>query len=244
MKKPIFVILLLCFAAVIAYSGYRIWLIQDDYNREKQIRDIAMVYKPNVGIDLGDIQNMESQAEYIVNLSIVDLREAHPDAIGWITIPNTNIDYPFVQSGDNDYYLHRDINGDRAAVGSIFMEHNCSSDFSSPNTIIYGHHMKNESMFGTLKYFNDKTFFEQNEHGFIYLPYENLKLEFFAYMVVSPNDREIYSVELSDTYFDYVKQNARYYRELGLAEGDKIVTISTCAYEFDNARMVLLARVV
>jgi len=106
------------------------------------------------------------------------------------------------------------------------MDYRCNKDFTSPKTIIYGHHMKNESMFGTLKLFNGKSFFDENKYGFVYLSRDTLTLEFFAYMVVNPNDQEIYSAGLSGTYFDYVKQNARNYRDVGLTEADRIVTLS------------------
>ena len=238
MKKTICIILILGFVGLISYSGYRIWLIQDDYNQETKIHDMVMEYKPD------GIPGPEQQEDEIANQSIIDLQGKYPDVIGWLTVPNTKIDYPFVQFTDNDYYLRRDIGGGYALAGTVFMDYRCNKDFTSPNTIIYGHHMKNESMFGTLKSFNGKTFFDENEYGYIYLPRENLTLEFFAYMVVNPNDQEIYSTGLSDTYLDYVKQNARNYRDVGLTEADRIVTLSTCAYEFNNARMVLLARVV
>jgi len=180
----------------------------------------------------------------IINQNVVDLQAQYPDAVGWLAVPNTKIDYPFVQGGDNDYYLHRDINGDYALAGTIFIDYRCVGDFTSQNIILYGHHMKNGSMFGTLKAFAQKSFFDKNTHGVIYLPYCTLTLEFFAYMVINPDtEKELYKVILSDTYFDYVKRNARHYRDIGLAQGDRIVTLSTCAYEFDNARMMLLAKV-
>jgi sortase B len=104
--------------------------------------------------------------------------------------------------------------------------------------------MKNGSMFGTLKSFADKDFFETNRYGTIYLPDATLTLEFFAYMVVKSTDTEIYSISPSESYFDYIRQNARQYRDIGLTDSDRIVTLSTCAYEFDNARMVLLAKAI
>jgi len=214
-----------------AYSGYRILLIQADYKREADMHSGVMDYKP------------DPVSNETVNQGVIDLQAKYPDAVGWLTVPNTNIDYPFVQGKDNDYYLRRDLNGDHAVAGTIFIDYRCEKDFTSQNTIIYGHHMKNGSMFGTLKAFNDKDFFEVNRHGTIYLPYETLTLEFFAYLIIDPaTEKEIYNPALSDTFFDYIKQNARHYRDVDLMDGDRIVTLSTCAYEFENARMALLAR--
>jgi len=221
--------LALLFAALLCYSAYRVWDISRDYSAEAEMHGLVMGYKP--------------RSEDAVNQSVTDLQEKYPDVAGWLTVPNTNIDYPFVWYRDNDFYLRRDLSGADATAGTLFMETRCKADFTSQNTIIYGHHMKNGSMFGTLKAFTDDNFFAANPRGTIYLPHETVTLEFFAYLVVNHTDREIYSVELSESYLAYVKQTARQYRDVGLADGDRVVTLSTCSYEFNNARMVLLAKV-
>jgi sortase B len=214
-----------------AYSGWQVWTAYGDYRAEAEMHGAVMEYKP------------EPADGEPVNQSVIDLQAEYPDAVGWLTVPGTKIDYPFVQSKDNDYYLRRDLDGNHAMAGTLFMDYRCEKDFTSRNTIIYGHHMKNGSMFGTLKYFAGKEFFDANRHGAIYLPNETLALEFFAYMVVKSTDTKIYSIEPGKNYLDYVRQNARQVRDIGLADGDKIVSLSTCSYEFDNARMVLLARI-
>jgi len=231
LRKKIRGVLVIVFIAVICYSGYRIWDIQASYKQEEAMHSAVLEYKP--------------RQDDIANQNVIDLKAEYPDAVGWLTVPNTRIDYPFVQSKDNGYYLRRNINGSYAVAGTLFLDYRCSQEFTSQNIIIYGHHMKNGSMFGTMKSFNDKAFFETNRQGTVYLPDKTLALEFFAYLVINPNtEKEIYNVVLSDTYHDYVRKNARHYRDTALKEGDRIVTLSTCAYEFENARMVLLAKVV
>jgi sortase B len=177
------------------------------------------------------------------NQSVIDLQATYPDAVGWLTVPNTKIDYPFVWYKNNDYYLRHNINGKTAAAGTLFLDYRCKKDLTSNNTILYGHNQKNDSMFGTLKLFDDKAFFDKNKYGFIFLPHKTLTLEFFAYIVAESADAELYNPVLRSGYFGYVKQNARYYRDAELRESDRIVTLSTCSYEFNNARMVLLAKV-
>jgi sortase B len=211
------------------YSGYRLWLIQADYKQEADLHGEVMEYRP--------------REDEPANQSVIDLRAKYPDVVGWLSVPGTNIDYPFAQSEDNDYYLRRDLNGDYALAGTLFMDYRCQPDFTSRNTVIYGHHMKNGSMFGALKAFSDKTFFDAHQRGTVYLPYETLTLEFFAYLVIQSDDSIIYSTAPGGDYIAYVKQNARQYRDVGLTDGDRVVTLSSCAYEFDGARMVLLARV-
>ena len=259
----------MAFSGLIIYSGYNILGIQADYKEEAETHKMTIEYKPeevqysvynSEEIEQQDIKNQGDEQQSgeqqgnenqeiaspisIINQSIIDLQAKYANAIGWVFVPNTKIDYPFVWYKNNDYYLHRNINGKAAKAGTIFMDYRCKKDFTSENTIIYGHNMKNDSMFATLKYFNSKKFFDENRYGTIHLANRNLTLEFFAYMLIDPStEKEIYKVELNDTYFEYVRKNARYYRDLGLTENDRIVTLSTCAYEFNDARMVVLARI-
>ena len=228
-KAAVCIVLAFCFAALTAYSAQQFWLIRGGYRAEAKLRGTLKEYKPE-------------GTPGRVNQSVIDLQKKHPQVVGWLVVPNTKIDYPFVRGEDNAYYLRRDINGKDALAGTIFMDYRCEKDFSSKNTMIYGHHMKNKTMFGTLNAFNDRAFFENNHCGVIYLPRETLRLDFFAFLVVQPDTLEIYATEPGSAYHSYVKQNARYYRDIGLTNEDKIITLSTCAYEFHDARMVLIAR--
>ena len=259
-------IFVLCFIALIAYSGYQLWRLNIRYADEAQVHRLLLPYKPldaghlngestsgtapgkgpstGYGQDAGYGPDAGYRSDVLAeNQSILELQAQYPDSVGWLTILNTKIDYPFVQYEDNDYYLYRDISGTYAAAGTIFMDYRCTNDFTSQNTILYGHHMKNKSVFGSLDAFNDSRFFDENRTGVIYLANETLSLEFFASMVVEPSDYRIYGLMVDDDYFSHIKQNARCYREIGLTASDRIVTLSTCSYEFHDARMVLLARV-
>ena len=241
LKKIIIIIcsvLVLVFIAVISYGSCQLLKINADYAKEAEIYRIVLKYKPE-----DTHEQVSSHTEIVENQSVIDLKVQYPDAVGWLTIPNAGVDHPFVQYSDNDYYLYRDINGTYASAGTIFVDYRCKKDFSSRNTIIYGHHMKNGSMFGNLSAFSNPNFFNDNKSGTIYLPNDTLMLEFFAYMVIHPGDKEIYNTVPGDTYFDYLKQNARHYRDIGLTDNDRIVTFSTCSYEFNDARMVLLAKI-
>lgn len=230
MKRTALSVLALCFAALVAYSGWRAWNEYGDYRAESQMHSVVIGYKP-------------TQLGTAANQSVIDLQTKYPAVAGWLTVPGTGIDYPFVWYKDNDYYLRRDLNGNRAMAGTLFMDFRCQRDFTSQNTILYGHHMKNGSMFGTLKRFSDKEFFDAHQRAAVYLPRATLILECFAYLVVTADDAEIYATAPSKDYLDYVRQNARQYSDIGLKASDRIVTLSTCSYEFNNARMVLLTRI-
>lgn len=108
------------------------------------------------------IEPLEERAEYLYQVDLESLRQASPDVVGWIAIPGTPLDYPFLMGKDNDYYLNRTWQGARSAAGAVFMDVNCPVDFSSFNTILYGHNMKNATMFGSLKKYRTQEYYEQN----------------------------------------------------------------------------------
>ncbi|MCL2514134.1 MAG: class B sortase, partial [Oscillospiraceae bacterium] len=174
------------------------------------------------------------------------LQLQYKDAAGWITVPDTGIDYPFAHTVDNSFYLNKDISGKYAAAGTVFMDCRNSGDFTDFNTILYGHHMKNGSMFGSLKKFGGREFFEANRTGTVFLPDKTYNVEFFAYMVVRSDDDVAYGI-LPETgekqfYLDYIKENAERYRDIGVSPADKIIALSTCSYEFKDARIILAGK--
>jgi len=240
MKKIIYGLLSAGLIAVFLISWYNVLQIQSRYEAEASIHEEVMAFKPEVP------EKWDSRDHSLVmTKKIPGLQKKYKDAIGWITIPGAGIDHPFVQSSDNDFYLRRDIRGKTAYAGTVFMDYRNNKDFSDCNTILYGHHMKNGSMFGSLKKFSDKSFFKANRTGTIILADKVYTLDLFAYMVVQSNDGMIYNKTADDPliYMDAIKEKARQYRDVEFTQEDRIVTLSTCAYEFNGARMVLMGRI-
>ena len=244
--------------AIIGYSGYQLWGINQMHAQEAQIHSRLLHYKP---VPLGSgpsispasspyIAEPKLKPKPVLNQSILDLQAEYNDVVGWLTIPGTQIDYPFAQSNDNDYYLHMDLDQNRSAAGTIFMDYRNSKDFSYFNTIIFGHNMRNGSMFGTLQDFNDRDFFDNNKTGTIFLADRIYEIEFMAFAVIKPDDPVIFNTDIvrdidKIAFLDYVKNAARHHRDIdiGVASRDRVITLSTCNYEFDNARMVIIGRI-
>ena len=259
-------LIIIIMTAVICISGYNLWKMSERYVRESQIKNSVAKYRPEYVLNTLEQPETINTEEMQKNQFIIDLQnEINKDIVGWITIPNTHIDYPFVQSSDNDYYLRRDLYGNYALAGTIFMDYQCSRDFTDFNTIIYGHNMKNNSMFGDLTLFADNGFFDSTRTGVIFLENGTYILEFFAYVIVNSDDKIIYNIKYNSSqrkqFFEYVKKNALNYTdelcsagesitEISISEKDikdtniaTIVTISTCSYQFNGARSVLLATI-
>lgn len=98
------------------------------------------------------------------------LQRENPDCIGWIYFPNLDISYPVMQGKDNNEYLRKTFSGEAASAGSIFIDSTNAADFSDKNTLVYGHNMKNESMFGLLKKYEEEDFFQNNSGFYICTP--------------------------------------------------------------------------
>ncbi|MCL1983072.1 MAG: class B sortase [Clostridiales bacterium] len=241
MRKAARTLLIIALTLAICLSGYELWKISEQYILEARIKDEMAKFIPEAEDAESDEPAQEAAVEAKGNPWVADMQtDVNSDIVGWLKIPETQIDYPFVLAGDNNYYLRRNLYGKYAAAGSIFMDYRCKEDLTSFNTVIYGHYMKNNSMFGSLSFFADEWFFKSNSAGTISLKDDTYSLEIFAYMVVHAEDEVIYSIDAEESkFFDYVKKNARNYRE-PTTRGN-VVTLSTCTYEFDDARIVLLA---
>jgi len=233
-------------------------IIRNTYVHEEQVHNFVSAYAPpdagngsdaiNIKADNLSEQNVNKQdyAAYALNESIVDAqRNINEDISAWIRIPNTYIDYPVVHYGDNIFYLDHDILRQKAAAGSLFIDSRNRAGFTDFNTVIYGHNMKNGTMFGELNNFSDINFFANNPTGQLFLPDRTYTLEIFAYLRIKQDDRIIYGtisgVNLTE-YIKYIKINATNYRDIQLSDNDKIVPLSTCTNDYADSRMVVLAK--
>lgn len=176
------------------------------------------------------------------------IRAVNPEVVGWLTIEGTNIDYPVAQHSDNDYYLHHLFNGEWNSSGCLFMDCRNQADFSDRHTIIYGHHMDNGSMFQNLMYYKDQSFYEEHPTARLITPDGSYIMEFFAGYVADVNS-DAWKLDFTSDR-DFADRLAAAL-ERSLFEStviptatDKIVTLSTCSYEFYNARFVLHGRLI
>lgn len=164
------------------------------------------------------------------------LRKENPDIYAWITIPDTGIDYPILQSASDDtYYLNHTVEKKKGLPGSIYSESQNQKDFSDPNTVLYGHNMKNGSMFAGLHKYADKDYMKKHQEIVIYTPEHILKYKIFAAVVY--DNRHILNC------FDYSKTSGteeflqslkdsrnllNIYLDTNIGEGDRLLTLSTC----------------
>lgn len=172
-----------------------------------------------------------------------NLYDKYEDYRGWIKIDNTNINYPIVQGKDNSFYLDKDINKNYLSSGSIFMNY-LNHGFNDENTVLFGHHMRNKTMFAQLKKYKEKEFFYGDND--IVIEVENdkvLKYKVFSAYVTDSKDNYI-KTNFDDKaqykeFLEDIKNKSQYKSDIDVNENDKIITLSTCSYEFNDARMVV-----
>ena len=177
-----------------------------------------------------------------------NLFEKNMDYRGWIKIDNTNINYPILQGQDNEEYLYKDINNEYIVSGSIFMNY-LNNGFDDQNTVLFGHNMKNGTMFANLKKYKEEDFFYNNNYIEIELSNgQYLKYKVFSVYITDINDNYTKtSFEDKDEYKEFlerIKNKSIYKSDISVNENDKIITLSTCSYEFDDARLVVTGKLI
>lgn len=183
-----------------------------------------------------------------VRQSLIDsaqsLNNAYPDAIGWLYIPDTAINYPIMQSDDNDYYLSHAYDGSYLKAGSVFLDHRCENRFMNPINIVYGHNMRNGSMFAGVVNFADPAYLDSHRYGWLSTPETVYRVDFFSCAKADWHD-ELYDGSLSAAdWIPHVENLSVVCREMEYSENDRFISLSTCSYEFQNARTILTGKLV
>lgn len=260
-KKVLFALTFLFFAGLATFSGQKVYVIMEEYRVGEASAQHLQQYitlqpegsetKPSAITDAAsDEQPQDALQEPSVQYPTVDfdaLQKMNPDVLGWIYIEGTNINYPIVQSTDNDYYLNRLVDGTYNGAGSIFMDYRNAPDFSDSHTVIYGHNMKNKTMFAHITEYKKAEFYEEHPVGKIMTPWGNFEFQIVGGYVADPADPawELY-FESEEEFQDWLRDTMKRsdvggeYVPVG---GERIITLSTCSYEFDNARFVLICRI-
>lgn len=232
LNKALFLLLLF----LIAVSAYSIWDNAQIYSQAESVQAELYQFKPAA---------VEGE-EY----SFEALREINPDVCAWLSVDGTNIDYPVLKGVDNLVYLNKDVYGNFALAGSIFMDVRSPSSFRSPYSLLYGHHMDNHLMFGDLDLFTEEEFFETNRSAVIVTDDEVINLEVLAVLVIPDNAKEIFDpamwgADLTDLAL-YIQENATYIWDPAMEEllknptSTQAVSLATCASGTSGMRIVVI----
>ena len=166
----------------------------------------------------------------------------YPDVVGYIYSANTLVQQPIQYGKGNEYYLTHDLKGNTNNNGSIFIEQLNSGNFTDDNTIIYGHNMKTGMMFANLTLYKDKGYYNSHPYLYIYTPSQNYRVDLYAGFVCEYDD-EVYTTSLTQDQLKAMAAKSTFASNIGTPTG-KTVTLSTCSYEFNNARYVVVGALV
>lgn len=178
-----------------------------------------------------------AQPQYEAPAFLQELMAENDAVIGWVTIDGTNVDYPIVQNKeDNEYFLHRDINGKKNAAGSIYLDANHDANEDGLHTV-YGHHMKDGSMFKDVSRFIDPAYMEEHKNITVYTGMRKLELE-AVYCYAAPADGEYRSVIRSSEDLETFL-----YEKTGQEiEAENVFVFVTCEYTHQDGRAFLIAK--
>ena len=234
MKKKILVVLgIILFLIGIALGsiGLKNYLAEKNAGKVYEDLKVDMDIDPVIELPSVGLEKIENPIDFDT------LTAQYPDVYAWIRIPGTRVDYPIVQrKGDNGYYLNHTIDGRKKIEGSIYTEDYNSKTFEDANTVIYGHNMKNGSMFQTLHRYKDKQFMLDNSEIYIYQKDKVLKYKVFAAYVYD-NRHLMLSFDFEDKkIFENYLQNVLTKKEMSsnidttmdVTASDRIITLSTC----------------
>ena len=171
-----------------------------------------------------------------------ELIKINEDYKMWIEVPNTNIDYPVVQGKDNDFYLNHDFNKKESSSGAIFIDYKNNIE-KDKNIIIYGHNMRNKSMFQNLMKFKEEVFWKENNKIILTIDRKMYEYEIFSSYISNAKDVDLKinfkSEEEYLKYIDDIKKKSIFSRDMNIKSDDRIITLSTCSYEEDDNKMII-----
>lgn len=251
-------LMLVLFAAAITLS---IWKITERRNEEQAGTDAyASLANSAVTVTAPDPEQVTTtvveagqEEEIVIDVTSASmsvdfdaLQAINPQVVAWISSDNGAIHYPVVQGTDNDYYLNHMVDGTVNRSGSIFMDFRNASDLTDRNTFIYGHNMRNGAMFATLERYAQPGYYEQHPELLLVTSNGSYSLQVFAGCVV-PGNSDVYQLSYRDdadfaAYLEKVRTMSAFSSPVEVGMQDRLVTLSTCAYDYEDARFVLFCK--
>jgi sortase B len=245
MKRNVMLtILMFFFVAVAAYSGYKIITIEQEYRKSEQeysdladdaIKGVTVLVKTETEADPVESPylDIDHDAMYAIN----------SDYIGWINIPDTNISYPVAESSNNQYYVQVAFSGGWSGGGAIFADYHNSRDWSDFHTILYGHLLKNKTMFWWISQYQNYDYYAARPTVEIYVKGKVYIYTVFSFFKTTATS-DVYRTSFSDSadrqaYIDMLRSSAWFDSSQTVTPDDRILTLSTCTDATSDNRWVL-----
>ena len=251
MRKGIYRLLLLLSLMGVLFSGYKIVSGLLAYREGEQtyqdIQDLVQIpttQETQSGEQATETWATKPEKPVYIDVDFDALRQINGDVVAWIYIPGTDINYPVMQGTDNEYYLHTMMDGTYNIAGSIFMDCYNEPDFSDPNTILYGHHMANGTMFAGITKYRNQAYYDEHPTGILATPEKQMLFHVVAAYVATVEDTA-WQLNFEDDadalrWIQAAMKRTAFDSAYEPQLGDRIVTLSTCSYDMKNARFVVM----
>lgn len=250
MRKIINIILVAIIIVCLSIIGYKYYNYNKDDKLNSEIQDLQPVINEASDLDNNssgenDGQDQSKEGNYVNSANEEELKSINSDYKMWIQIENTNINYPVVQGSDNDYYLKHNFRKESNISGTVFVESANDID-NDKNIILYGHNMRNGTMFNNITNYKEESFF--NEDNKISIIMNNTLYEYEVFSVYVKNVNEVnlaIGFANEDEFINYAYNEADeslYKKDVDFSAEDNLITLVTCSYEFTDARTIVVAR--
>ena len=250
MRKAMITLLILLLSGILVYASYMAIKEVREYKEAEQLyeelQEEFVETKPTEDIEPDETTASAEPIEVApITVDFTSLLEQNGDIVGWLYCQDTPINYPVVQAEDNDRYLRRDLNGKYLVSGTVFVDYRNGTIGVDRNYIVYGHNMKDGSMFSSLAKYKEQSYYEEHPVLYYLTPNGDYKIELYAGMVVK-RDALIYVPNPDEAEFAEFLRNAKdkstFKSDVEITENDTRITLSTCSYEYNNARYIVIGK--
>ena len=251
--KIILNLLIFVFACGFVYSAYHLYNIFMVYHHNAQVRSEVRnaLYEEIGSEDLSYDALLDASEKKGQSIDIIGkLKKINPEIVGWVHIKDTTIDYPVVKGTDNSFYLNNNVYREPTIAGAIFMDYRNALDNPMQNYILYGHRMRDDSMFGNLVNFKKNNFYNTHKSFTLILENGYYECEIFSVFQTTTYGfkyNKIYPGQTEEEYLAFIeesKNESLYPIDVEVTAADNIVTLSTCDYDLDvnEGRLVVMAK--
>ena len=261
MRKIIRLLIALAAVILMAISGWNLFTIYSGYREADQANneiidqyvhvqtippapDATQAPDSETTVPVETTEPTEAPEYAPITVDFDALMEVNKYVVGWIYCPDTNINYPIVQTENNSDYLRRKLDGSYSYSGTIFLDYRCEADFLDFNSIIYGHNMQNDSMFGTLEKYEKAGYYEEHPTMYLLTPDRDFRLDVIAGLNLSSTSR-LYKINHTyDSFNEFLEdiyEESDFQSAIPMDQVLQTLTLSTCSYDYEDARYILVA---
>lgn len=255
-------IIIVILALIMIFCGYKIFMYFSESGKNNdvidEIKEEVLVYPEENGSTESSVESVDDDGKPYTypyhqppeSIDFDALFAKSPDVKGWLFSPNGVINYPVMQrKGDSEYYLDHLIDGSQNANGSLFIDGVNKGDFTDADTIIHGHSMKSGAMFGLLARYKRQYYVNVYPCFYLYTPTVNYRIDVFSAFETVTGDNMIFqrlqnNAEDKNAFIEYVKSRSKISTSVNVTAEDNFVTFNTCAYSSDDARFVVVGKLV